>query len=511
MYSLLVPCSDVESQAYTILYQHVSQELLGFDETHLIIHSFAQYIHYGFSLITGLRVVNAMRRLISASLDDNLYSTDQLCLSSAHSSRISHVASAIELRGSRQPKYATARPRKSKGRRSLRAASSRPLSETSSNFLYNPDSCNPSKEQFSCSGISKCDRSCISSQDHGWNDGGRSYPSPPVSEYDDVPSSPSTKDGSSEDADRSPFPLTPAPLLTFTPTSAADDGRPRTPRGRCKITTSGYRTPSTSPDRYISNRYTPQEAHKTFRLSKPHQQLSSAEKLLRNPSATPDPFGPLNVRRVREARINSSANTGPPVVQPRTHTIGTTNVQHPPQDPLAIQNRQASAGAVWNVGGGVHETPSGPVRGISDGRGGFISSGSNAPMFTAHFFDDDAPDQDNNQLESRLAIALGIDQTCRTLDISRSPVQARSASTGSIGTKRRSSTDEPRTRWMHGQWDVEGAHLGKLTLFLFATILCTQRRFRFFQYVILTFCTSRPIKLTHVPRISDEEASEDGA
>ena len=139
-------------------------------------------------------------------------------------------------------------------------------------------------------------------------------------------------------------------------------------------------------------------------------------------------------------------------------------MQHPPQDPLAVQNRQASAGAVWNVGGGAQETPSGPVRGISDGRGGFISSGSNAPMVTAHFFDDDAPDQDNNQLESRLAIALGIDQVCRTLDISRSPVQARSASTGSIGTKRRHSSDEPRTRWMYGQWDVEGAHLGKLTL-----------------------------------------------
>ena len=484
---------------------------IGTDETHLTIHSFAQHTHYVFCLVTGLRVVNAMRRLISASLDDNLDSTDLLCLSSVHSPRLSHAASAIELRGSRQPKYATARPRKCKGRRSLRAASSHPLSETSSNSLYTPGSCcNKSKDQFSCSSASKCDRSCIPSQDHGWSDGGRSYPSPPASEYDNVPSTPFAKDGSSEDLDPSPFPLNPAPLLAFTPTSAADDGKPRTPRGRCKIATSGYRTPSTSPDRYISNRYTPQDAHKTFLLSKPYQQLSSAEKLLRNPSASPDPFGPLNVRRVREARINSSANTGPRAVQPSTRTIGTTNVQHPPQDPLAIQNRQASAGAVWNVGGGSQETPSGPVRGISDGRGGFISSGSNAPMFTAHFFDDDAPDQDNNQLESRLAIALGIDQTCRMLDISRSPVQARSASTGSIGTKRRYSHDEPRTRWMHGQWDVEGAQSGKLTL-LSAIILCIQRRFRFFQDVILTFCTSRPVELADVPRISDKEASEDRA
>ena len=419
-----------------------------------------------------------MRRLISASLDDSIYSTDLPCLSSVHFPRLSHAASAIELGASRQPKYATARSRKCKGRRSLRAASSHLLSETSSNFLYKPESCcNTSKDQLSCSNISKYDRSCIPSQDHGWSDGGRSYPSPPVSEYDDIPSTSSTKDGSIEDLDPSPFPLTPAQLSTFTPTTAADDGKPRTPRGRCRITTSGYRTPSTSPDRYISNRYTPQDAHKTFRLSKPHQQLSSAEKLLRNSSASPDPFGPLNVRRVREARINSSANTGPRIVQPRTHTIGTTNVQHPPQDLLAIQYRQASAGAIWNVGGGAQDTPSGPVRGISDGRGGFISSGSNAPMFTAHFFDDDAPDQDNNQLESRLAIALGIDQICRTLDISRNPVQARSVSTGSMRTKRRSSSDEPRTRWMHGQWDVEGAHSGKLTLFMSAIVLIIHQLF----------------------------------
>ena len=475
---LLVLCSGVESQEYTILYQHVLPELLGLDETHLIIRSFAQYIHYVFSFVTGLRFVNAMRRLISASLDDSIYSTDLPCLSSVHSPRLSHAASAIELRAFRQPKYATARPRKCKGRRSLRAASSHPLSETSSNSLSNPESCrNTSKDQLSCSSISKRDRSCIPSQDHGWSDGGRSYPSPPVSEYDVVPCTPSTKDGSSEDLDPSPFPLTPAPLLKFTPTSAADDGKLRTPRGRCNITTSAYRTPSTSPDRYISNRYTPQDAHKTFCLSKPHQQLSSAEKLLRNPSASPDPFDSLNVRRVREARIHTSANTGTRAVTPRTHTIGTTNVQHPPQDPLAIQNRQASAGAVWNVGGSAQETPSGPVRGISDGRGGFISSGSNAPMLTAHFFDDDAPDQDNNQLESRLAIALGIDQVCRTLDISRSPVQARSASTGSIGTKRRYSSDEPRTRWMHGQWDSEGAHSGKFLLFRSAIVLFSQWRF----------------------------------
>lgn len=405
-----------------------------------------------------------MRRLISASVDDSHYSADLLRASEAHFTRLSHAASAIELRGSRQPKYATARPRKCKGRHFLRAASSLPLSETSNN-AHKPISDSDfggSKGHLSSLHASEDHESCTPSPDRGFRRVGGSYPSPPASEYDD--STPSTGTQTTEDVDSSPFPLTPVSLLIFSPTLATNDEGPRTSRGRDTGAQAGYRSPSASPDRYISNRHSPQDASKTFRLSKPHQQLSDVERLLRHPSATPDPFGPLNNRRVREARINASANTDPRALQSRTRTIGTTNVQHPPEDPLAIQNRQASAGAVWNIGGGSQVAPSGPVRGISNGRGGFTSSGSNAPMFTAHFFDDDNLDQDNSQLESRLAIALDIDQTSRILDIVRIPGQTRSASTGSISTKRKYPFVEPRTRWMNDQWIREGPQSRKSTL-----------------------------------------------
>ena len=424
-------------------------------------------IHSLRPLFCGIRIVNAMPRLISASVDDNLYSTDLLCASEVQFIQLSHAASAIELRGSRQPKHATARPRKCKGRRSLRAASSLPLSETSNYARRSISKSNVSESQSHSpsSHASEYDGSCIPSPDHGLSDGAGSYPSPPASEYDGS-GTPLTESPTSEDVDPSPFPLTPVPLLTFGPILATFDEGPRTPRGRRPGATAGYRTPSRSPDRYISNRYTRQDASNSFRVGKPPQQLSTAEKLLRHASATPDPFGPLDVRRTREARINAFANADLRTVQPRTRTIGTTNVQHPPQDPLTIQNRQASAGAVWNVGGGSQGTPSGPVRGISDGRGGFISSGSNAPMFTSHFFDDDILDQDNSQLESRLAVALDIDQTSRILDISRSPVQARSVSTSSIGTKRKYPCVEPQTLWKHGDWVQEGSHFRRSILFL---------------------------------------------
>ena len=403
-----------------------------------------------------------MPRLISASVDDSLYSTKHLRTLESCCNQLYRPASAIELRSSGQPSFAPNRPRKCKGRRSLRATSSVPLSEKSGNSFKSASNSDRSGSNENLFTLQTCNHSGsqLPSPDSGSSDGGGFYPTPPASEYA-IPGTPSTESRVSEDVDPPAFPLTPVP---FSPTSATDDRGTRAQRGRGIRRKKGLRTPSTSPDRFISSRCTPQDASKTFRLSKLPEQLSSAEKLLRHRSATPDPFGPLAVRRIREARINATGNTDPPTVPSRTRTIGTTNVQHPPQDPLATQNRQASAGAVWNVGGGSQANMSGPVRGISDGRGRFVSSGSNAPMFTSHFFDEDILEQDNGQLESRLAVALDIDQTRRILDISRPPVQGRSVSTGAIGTKRKYVYFEPRTRWMNGQWVQEGSRLREPTL-----------------------------------------------
>ena len=450
-----------------------------------------------------------MSRLISASVDDTLYFTNHLRASESCCNQLYHPASAIELRSSEQSKYATARPRKCKGRRSFRANSSLSLSEKSGNTFNSASSSHRSGSKENSFTLQAFDHSGshLPSPDSGSSDDGGLYPSPPASEYS-IPNTPSTESRASEDVDPPAFPLTPVP---FSPTAATADRGSRTSRGRGIRREKGLRTPSTSPDRFISSRCTPQDVSKTFRLSKHPEQLSSAEKLLRHRSATPDPFGPLAVRRIWEARINATGNTDLRPVPSRTRTIGTTNVQHPPQDPLATQNRQASAGAVWNVGGVSQANMSGPVRGISDGRGGFVSSGSNAPMFTSHFFDEDTLEQDNGQLESRLAVALDIDQTRRILDISMSPVQGRSVSTGSIGTKRKYVYFEPRTRWMNGQWVQEGSRLREPTL-LFA---CCQHLHPLslsnsskYYCVFLSFIIGQPANAT---RMSSKEASQDGA
>ncbi|KAL2051117.1 hypothetical protein ABVK25_008546 [Lepraria finkii] len=68
-------------------------------------------------------------------------------------------------------------------------------------------------------------------------------------------------------------------------------------------------TPPVIPDPYISNRFSPQEVSESFRLSKPSHQLFSSERLLRHPSPTPDPFGPLIVQQRREARDTLAATS----------------------------------------------------------------------------------------------------------------------------------------------------------------------------------------------------------
>ena len=50
----------------------------------------------------------------------------------------------------------------------------------------------------------------------------------------------------------------------------------------------------------------------------------------------------------------------------------------------SISHRQISAGAIWNVGGSA--VVQGSVAAIPNGRGGLLASGTNAPLFTASFF-----------------------------------------------------------------------------------------------------------------------------
>lgn len=404
-----------------------------------------------------------MPRFISASADDSPLSPRQdLFVGGITHARLSHAVSAIELRGSPPPGHATSIARKRKGlHQPRRAASSFPLDVVNIN-THDPAQSSEftfETESFPSAHASQCDEPLVLTPSSRLSKAVDAYPTPPASERGQSLSASDSGSKVSEETEPFPYPLNPVPLPALKCSTGTNNDGYHTPSRRWASASTQPLTPSPSPspDRYISNRYTLQEPSKTYRLSKSPHQLSTPEKLLRHDYASADPFGPLVVPRIRNPRAGSPSGSIL-AVQPRfPRPIGTTTVTAVPGDASTARDRLSSAGAIWNTGGGALAQHSGPVRSVSNGRGGFLSGGSNAPMYMSQFFEDDTLDQDLERMEARIAAALEIDQAARVLDISRSPPSPRSVSTGSIGLKRKRHYEEPRTRWRYGDWLREGS------------------------------------------------------
>lgn len=219
--------------------------------------------------------------------------------------------------------------------------------------------------------------------------------------------------------------------------------------------------PSVFSDRFISSRSSDQSPSKNFRLSKLPKELTSIERLRRNASSTPDPFTPPSLARNKEGRLILCPTRGRPGGRGRSTSAG--GVLGGPSDVLGIRNRVASTGAIWNVGGLAATVPSNPIEGIPNGRGGLLSSGSNAPMYTSNFFEEDKSHQDREYLEGRLALALNIDRTTRLLNIHQS-LEPSLPGHSPLGRKRPVAEQEPRTKWVNGEWTREGSPSCKPTL-----------------------------------------------
>lgn len=393
-----------------------------------------------------------MPRLLSGSINETSHYTLTQNDAFAFKPRLSHTVSATDLRYLAKLEQVVAEAHKLEDSQdNLRVAVPTPRSRINYSTRRSASTSDTSGVSVSFSSVNTSGRN----ESHG--------PEPSTGAHLLPPSSNGGSYASSEgecilsyDADLMPFPLNPTPVLAHNRPEVADAmASLRTPSRRWP---SGRycRTPPSSPDRYISNRHKPQGASKTFRVSKSPHQLSSSERLLRHRSATPNPFGPLVVPRTRDHRTAASVAGDVQMLHSRPRTMGITNLLTVPQDTLVFQNRQVSAGAIWNVGGSNAATHSGPVRSISDGRGGFLSSGSNAPMHTSHFYDVDILDHGLERMESRLAAALDIDLTSRVIDTSRTIRSSRSVSVNAAGMKRKSVDSEPRISWKHGEWTQAG-------------------------------------------------------
>ena len=265
------------------------------------------------------------------------------------------------------------------------------------------------------------------------------FPSPPLEQN----LTPNVQASKAQDA--FPFPIHPGKIKPSTPERDINyGGRPHHAKRRCTGVESSYLTPPSSPDRFV-RAHVPADSHrKSYSLSKPPDQLSSAERLLRHNSATPDPFSPRSRHQFTE--VARSPRDGSTTRTPRSSDADTAiPVPGLRSGSVGLQTRRPSAGAVWNVGG----TMLGPTPGVPNGRGGLLGSGTNAPMYTSTFFEKETQHQSLERFEARVAAALDIDQTSRVFEIYQPPDRGRSRTISGNGRQRiRSST----TIWRDGQW-----------------------------------------------------------
>ncbi|KAL8827628.1 MAG: hypothetical protein Q9170_006940 [Blastenia crenularia] len=258
----------------------------------------------------------------------------------------------------------------------------------------------------------------------------RPSPSPPDSRISEgipyLPTPPSSQDGKDGgDLLDLVYPLDPKPLSPrrLLPLPANHRGRDLTQRLYSLATP--QTTSSSSPDRFVSNRNTPQDSVRSFRLGKPPHLLNEVEKLLRRDSAAPDPFVAGSPRRTRPGRSSENTSDNRSASRSQSRSVSNPDVLTIPHPSLPSPRlRQASAGAVWNIGGG-STYPTGPIQSISNGLGGLIGSGTNAPLYTAKFLEKANPENDMNTYEARLAIALDIDRTQRILNFSHPQMRGR--------------------------------------------------------------------------------------
>jgi hypothetical protein len=205
-----------------------------------------------------------------------------------------------------------------------------------------------------------------------------------------------------------------------------------------------------SPDRFITQRAESIERESVFRVSRSPHSLSPGERNTRQRDNNVDPFRCTNRSQSRDAvsvlRPSPSHRQSPPHFTP-SFVHGQDASPGPVDADQAPSNtRVISVGAIWNVGGAT-VAQGGPRPGVHDGHGGLLASGTNGPMHTAHFLEKNGSNQDVQQHERRLALALSIDQASRVLGPIATPAVMTAA-----------SLNNPQLRpfrWRNNSWERE--------------------------------------------------------
>ncbi|APA12316.1 hypothetical protein sscle_09g070860 [Sclerotinia sclerotiorum 1980 UF-70] len=219
-----------------------------------------------------------------------------------------------------------------------------------------------------------------------------------------------------------------------------------------------------SPDRFLPVLKNSDSAAQSFRANKDPGTLSPYERLMRHSSASLDAFNPrrratspIPLASRPDSRRIVSANRGrgikyptaitDPYFNPSTGATALTFQRNAPTTPNG--ERQVSVGTVWAVGGVA------PVSaGISDGRGGLLGSGTNAPLYTTSFSASRPKAQEDfEKHEDRLAQALDIDRIQRVFEF-RDSLTTPPATP--LDSRSKKHNFETKTAWNGTEWVLGG-------------------------------------------------------
>lgn len=171
-----------------------------------------------------------------------------------------------------------------------------------------------------------------------------------------------------------------------------------------------------TPDRHTPLRI--DDAHCTLRTSVSPESLTPQERYVRQRDESRDLFStPTKIKPKVKHQVTANGNgmLAPHFVPSFVHTQDHTPPQRSPQGPRNV--RYISIGSAWAVGGRVAAVPT-QLQGIETGTGEVLASGTTAPLVDAAFAKVEAPDAKLKAHESRLALALDIDQAKRVLPVS---------------------------------------------------------------------------------------------
>ncbi len=211
------------------------------------------------------------------------------------------------------------------------------------------------------------------------------------------------------------------------------------PKRRCASTNAAVRARSrfALPDRYVAQRPNLAQDSPSYRTSKPPSELRGFERHTRSRDTTQNAFRSISDRSSEMARRRNGDN----IYGFRFPHYTPSFVNEVDAAPLAVDSglgaqahRQISWGGFWTVGGR-SAAQLGQLYAVQAGMSGTLASGTNAPMHTPTFLDTPTKDDMIKAHESRLALAMNIDQASRILQYAQRstlPAQTTLLSSGSV-------------------------------------------------------------------------------